>query len=116
MTTKVDYNNLVATNFTGIFKPKISSIVATDSTFGYTIGNTVSTTGGYIKITGQYFTSGSQVVIKTINTKTSALVTSVTFVNSTELRVTMPSSTAGTKLLFIVSNDGTTAGTTVTYS
>lgn len=116
MSTKVTYDNLIATDFTGIFKPKISSVIVTDSTFGFNIGNTVSTNGGYIKIVGSYFTSGTQLVIKTINTKLSTLATNVTFINSSELRATLPAITAGTKLLFVVSNDGTTAGTTVTYA
>lgn len=116
MPTKVTYDNLVPTTFTGIFKPKISRVVVTDSTYNFNIGNTVSTSGGFIKIIGSFFTNNSQLVIRTPNTKLSALATSVTFVNSNELRIQMPSSTAGQKLLFVVSSDGTTSGTTVTYA
>jgi hypothetical protein len=116
MSTKITYDNLVPTTFTGIFKPRISRVVVTDNTYNFNIGNTVSTSGGFIKIVGSFFTNNSQLVIRTPNTKVSALASNITFISANELRVQMPSSTAGQKLLFVVSSDGTTAGTTVTYA
>lgn len=116
MTTKITYYNLNNTSFTGVIKPTLSSIVVTDSTYTYTIGTTISTSGGYIRILGSYFTTGTQIVLKTVNTKISTVAITVTYISSTELRAQLPSSTAGTKLIFVVSNDGSTAGTSIIYA
>lgn len=116
MTTKITYYNLNNATFVGVIKPTLSSVIVTDSTYAFNIGNTVSTSGGYIKILGSDFTTGTQIVLKTVNTKVSTVATTVTYISSTELRAQLPSSTAGTKLIFVVSNDGSTAGTSIIYA
>ena len=118
MTTKITYFNLLTSDFVGVFPPLLSSIlIYTDSSYNVLKPTqTVSTTGGFIKITGSYFTTGTQVVIKNLGTKISTLTTNITYISSNELRVVMPSNTAGSKLMFVVSNDGSTAGTTITYA
>jgi len=115
MATTVSYTDIDTTSFSSI-KPRISSIVITNSSYTATGATTISTSGGYIKIAGLFFSAGEQVVLKTIGTKTSTLATSVTVVSSTQLNVQLPASTSGTKLLFVVGADGAPAGTTITYA
>jgi hypothetical protein len=83
--------------------PKITSIVVTDSSYTTLDDTAVSTSGGYIKIIGTGFTTGSQVLINT----TSA--SSVSFVSSTELRAQLPSMAAGTYVVYVVASDGSVA-------
>jgi len=83
--------------------PKITSIVVTDSSYNNLDDTAVSTAGGYIKILGTGFTTGSQVLINT----TSA--SSVSFVNSTELRAQLPATSAGTYVVYVVAADGSVA-------
>jgi len=83
--------------------PKITSIVVTDSSYTALDDTAVSTAGGYIKIIGTGFTTGSQVLINT----TSA--SSVSFVNSTELRAQLPATAAGTYVVYVVATDGSVA-------
>ena len=116
MATRVDYNNLVSNTIDSVIKIKISNVVITDATITSTGANAISTVGGYIIINGSSFTQNSQVVIKNVNTKISSAATSVAYVSSSQLRVQLPSSTAGSKILFVVSNIGTTTGTTITYT
>ena len=83
--------------------PKITSIVVTDSSYNNLDDTAVALTGGYIKIIGTGFTTGSQVLINT----TSA--SSVSFVSSTELRAQLPATTAGTYVVYVVAADGSVA-------
>jgi len=83
--------------------PKITSIVVTDSSYTALDDTAVSTAGGYIKIIGTGFTTGSQVLVNT----TSA--SSVSFVNSTELRAQLPATAAGTYVIYVVATDGSVA-------
>lgn len=115
MATTVSYTDIDTTSFSSI-KPRISNVVVTTDSYVSSGANTVSTSGGYVKITGLFFSAGEQVVLKTIGTKTSTLATSVTVVSSTQLNVQLPASTSGTKLLFVVGADGAPAGTTITYA
>jgi hypothetical protein len=116
MSTRVNYNNLVSNTVDSVIRIKISNVVVTDSNFTSTGSSTISTSGGYIVINGTSFTQDSQVVIKNIGTKISSTAVSVAYVSSSQLRVQLPSSTAGSKILFVVSNIGTTTGTTITYA
>jgi hypothetical protein len=83
--------------------PKITGIVVTDSSYAVLDDTAVTTSGGYIKITGTGFTSGSQVLIGTV------AATSVSFVSSTELRAQVPATAAGTYVVYVVATDGSVA-------
>jgi hypothetical protein len=80
--------------------PKITNIQVTDSSYNVLDDTSVSTSGGYIKITGTGFASGCQVLIN--NTP----VTSVTFVSATEVRAQVPATSAGTYVVYLVNSDG----------
>jgi hypothetical protein len=83
--------------------PKITSIPITDSSYTVLDDTAVSTAGGYIKIIGTGFTTGSQVLIGTV------LATSVSFISSTELRAQVPATAAGTYVVYVVATDGAVA-------
>jgi hypothetical protein len=87
---------------TGI--PRITSVVITDSSY-VAIGATALSTayGGYIKLTGTDFVSGSQVYVNTTAASSTA------FVSSTEVRAQLPAQSAGTYILYLVGTDGATA-------
>lgn len=80
--------------------PKITNIQVTDSSYNVLDDTSVSTSGGYIKITGTGFASGCQVLINNIP------VTSVTFVSATEVRAQVPATSAGTYVVYLVNGDG----------
>lgn len=80
--------------------PKISSITVTDSSYNNLDDTAVGLDGGYIKIIGSGFSSGCQVLVG------STPATSVTFVSSTEVRAQLPSTTAGTYIVYLVNSDG----------
>ena len=96
-------NGSVGAAGTGSDRPKIANIQVTDS--GYTVldDTAVSTSGGYIKITGSGFVSGCNVLIN----QTAA--TSVTFISSTEVRAQVPAMTAGGYIVYVINANGGTA-------
>jgi alpha-tubulin suppressor-like RCC1 family protein len=98
--TVVDYATYSA--FTIALAPKISSINIANSTFTVLDDTAVNVGGGYIVVTGTNFISGATVLIDT--TAASA----VTYVNSTTLRVQVPTKSAATYNLYVVNPDGGT--------
>lgn len=80
--------------------PKITNIQVTNNSYTVLDDTSVSTSGGFIKITGTGFAAGCQVLIN--NTP----VTSVTFVSATEVRAQVPATTAGTYIVYLVNSDG----------
>ena len=80
--------------------PRISTITITDGSYSALDDSAVSTSGGYIKISGANFSSGCSVVIGT----TSA--TTVTFTSTTELRVAVPALSAGSYTVYVTNTDG----------
>jgi hypothetical protein len=107
MTTKIALNNIQDSAVTAITSvaavPKITSISVTDNSYTVLDDTAVGTSGGYIKIVGTGFTSGSQVLVGTV------AATSVSFVSSTELRAQLPATTAGTYVVYVVATDGAVA-------
>ena len=91
------------TNGVDVTTPKITGIVICDSNYSFIDDTAVSTAGGYILVNGTNFTSGSTAVIN--NTPA----TSVSFINSTQLRVQIPATPAGTYILYVVGLDGSVA-------
>jgi hypothetical protein len=89
-----------ASSGTGGGGPKITGIAVTDSSYTNTDDTAVGLSGGYIKITGTGFVSGCSVIIGTV------VATSVSFINSTEVRAQVPAQSAGTYTVYLVNSDG----------
>ena len=109
--TNIQSNTILTTNLAqstidalqGSTVPTITQIQITTSGYVVKDDTAVSTSGGYIKITGTNFTAGSQVVIGTV------AATSVGFVNSTTLNVQVPAQAAGTYVVYVTINTGSVA-------
>jgi hypothetical protein len=116
MTTKVALADMSASVQGLITRPRITSVTSTYSNFTTTFpDNVVTTGGGFIVIRGLGFLGNEQVFIRSIGSKSSTLATSISYISSTQLNCIMPSSTAGSKMLYVVNLDGETAISTVTY-
>jgi hypothetical protein len=83
--------------------PKITQVQITDSSYDVIDDTAVSTSGGYIKITGTGFSIGAVVIVGSVNA------TSTSFVSNTVLNVQVPAQAAGTYTLYVVNTDGGTA-------
>jgi len=83
--------------------PRITTVTATDSSYNSLAASYIDTAGGYIKIIGANFVSGCSVLVD------SAPATTVTFVDSEELRVQVPAKSTGNYSLYVVNPDGGTA-------
>lgn len=97
--TQLDSNNFQPNS--GVGSPTISNIQVTNSSYTVLDDTAVSTSGGFIKITGTKFNSGVQVYIGT------TLATSISLVNSTVLNVQVPATAAGSYDVIVVNTDGT---------
>lgn len=91
---------------------KITNIVITDNSYIQTSNTSVSVNGGYIVISGQEFLNGCSVLVE------NELATSVTFVNSSTLRVNVPAKSQGTYNVYVSNPDGRICGKVngLTYS
>jgi hypothetical protein len=81
----------------------VSNVSVTDS--NYTVLNDtpyISTSGGYLKITGRGFVSGCVVYIG------GTAATTTTFIDSTEVRAVVPATTSNTLMVYVVNPDGST--------
>jgi hypothetical protein len=105
MTTKISEANIQPGTLAtlGGGGPKISSIIVTDSSYNNLDDTAVALGGGYIKLIGEDFATGCQVLIGLTP------VTSVTFVSATEVRAQVPATAAGTYIVYLVNPDGGTA-------
>ena len=105
MTTKISEANIQEPTLgaLGGGGPKISSIIVTDSSYNNLDDTAVDLGGGYIKLIGEDFAAGCQVLIGLTP------VTSVTFVSDTEVRAQVPATAAGTYIVYLVNADGGTA-------
>ncbi|CAB4173750.1 Concanavalin A-like lectin/glucanases superfamily [uncultured Caudovirales phage] len=79
---------------------KITSIVVTDNSYTNLDDTALDTAGGYIKIIGTGFASGCQVLVNQVPA------TSTTFISSTEIRAQLPSTIAGTYVVYVANTDG----------
>jgi hypothetical protein len=79
----------------------ITSIVVTDSGFNNLDDNAVGTSNSYIKIIGTGFSSSANVFVS--GSQVSSV--NVTYVNSTEIRVTLPSLSLGNTNIFVFNPD-----------
>ena len=105
MTTKISEANIQEPTLgaLGGGGPKISSIIVTNSSYANLDDTAVALEGGYIKLIGEDFAAGCQVLIGLTP------VTSVTFVSDTEVRAQVPATAAGTYIVYLVNADGGTA-------
>ena len=105
-------SNTAVAAFAQSLAPKILYANVATNAFTVLDDTAVNVGGGFIVVTGSDFVSGAQVLIDT------TLASSVTFVNSTTLRVQVPSKAAASYNLYVVNPDGGTgtkpAG--ITYS
>jgi hypothetical protein len=83
--------------------PRITSIQIADSSYLAIDDTAVSTSGGYIIITGSGFTSGCQVIIGTL------VATSISFINSTTIHAQVPAQSSGTYTVYLTNTDGSVA-------
>jgi hypothetical protein len=100
MTTQITTDNIQTSSVYSLQGPRITSIQITDSSYVVLDDTAVSTSGGYIKITGTGFTSGSQVLVNSV------AATSTTFVSAVELRAQLPATAAGTYILYVTDTNG----------
>jgi hypothetical protein len=84
-------------------RPNITSVTYTNASYVANGATSVSTSGGYIRLTGTGFGGGSSVVI---NTTTA---TTTTFVNSTTINVAVPALSAGTYYIYLTNASGLVA-------
>lgn len=84
----------------GVLAPKIANVQVANSSWSTLDDTAVSVDGGYVIINGSNFVTGCTVVIG--QTTASA----VSFVSSTQLRVTVPAQSAGTYTAYVVNPDG----------
>jgi hypothetical protein len=113
MTTKITSSNIEPGSITSASLspsieissgvPKISNLQITDSSYAVLDDTAVSTSGGYIKITGSGFVSGCQVIVG------DTLTTTTTFVSGTEVQAQVPAKSLGTYTVYLVNPDGGTA-------
>jgi hypothetical protein len=104
-------NSLPATVFsTDVAGPRIANIQVTDSNYSVTGAANVSTAGGYIRINGTGFVSGCTVIIGSLAAGAVPNVApSVSFINSTRVNAQVPANSAGSRTVFLVNPDGSTA-------
>jgi hypothetical protein len=117
MSTTLETSNLDSTAQSSFVKPRITSVVRmTDSTFTVVSGiTTISTSGSYVKILGSGFTSNEQIFIRSVGVKGANLAPYISYVNSTQVNCLLPPSNAGSKMLYVVNDNGYTVITIITY-
>jgi hypothetical protein len=98
--TQIDSNNIQPSTL-ALLSPTLATIEVTDSSYNVLDDTAVSTTGGYIKITGSNFNEGVQIYIGT------TLATSISIVSSSVLNVQVPAKAAGSYDVVVVNTTGT---------
>lgn len=118
MSTKLDYYNLGSSTQITYETPTLTGVYVSDSTFKPAIGGNLSAVNGsYVKILGNDFISGAQIAVKSSGIGgLTQLPTSTAYVSQQEIDVFLPSSTAGSKMLFIVNPNGFACATIINYS
>ncbi len=103
MTQKISSVNIEATTLSSFTGPTIANVSIANSSYTLLDDTAVSNAGGYVVITGSNFTSGAQVLFGSTSACT------VTFVDSTQLNVEVPTLTAGSYVVYVQNGDGSTA-------
>ena len=95
--------------------PKIANIAITNASYVVTGANILSnSSGGYVKVIGSNFYSNSQILFR-FGRKTFRKATTVSFINSNEIRAQLPSANIGSHTFYVVNTDGRFAANTVGY-
>ena len=81
---------------------KITTISVCNSSYTILDDTAVSSTGGYIKLTGTGFAAGCIVTIGTVNA------TTTTYVSDAEVRAQLPATAAGSYTIYLTNTDGGT--------
>ena len=79
--------------------PKITAVTYTNSSYVNNSGTSVSTSGGYIQLTGTGFASGCSVVIQ------NTAATTTTYVSATTVNVAVPAMSAGSYFVYLTNSD-----------
>lgn len=99
MTTKLSSDNIQPAVVSSITGPRIANVQVTNSSYIATGANTISTSGGYVRINGSGFQSNINVIIGNIPA------TSVTYVNSTQINSQIPALVAGSYFVYVTTTD-----------
>ena len=103
MTQKISSVNIEAATLSSFTGPTIANVSIANSSYTILDDTAVSNAGGYVVITGSNFTSGAQVLFGSVSACT------VTFVDSTQLNVEVPTLTSGSYVVYVQNGDGSTA-------
>ncbi|NBP55716.1 hypothetical protein EBU71_04110 [bacterium] len=87
----------------------ISSLTITDASFNATADTSIATTGGYCIISGSGFLANSNVFFGAADIAFPVTQATVSFINSTTLRVTVPALSVGNYIPYVVNFNGATA-------
>jgi len=100
MTTQISTDNIQPAALATIGGgPKLANVQVTDSSYAVTGANTISTSGGYVRINGSGFQSNCNVLIGNV------AATSVTYISSTQINSQIPALTAGSYIVYVVLTD-----------
>ena len=81
---------------------KITTISVCNSSYTILDDTAVSSTGGYIKLTGTGFAAGCTVTVGTVNA------TTTTYISDAEVRAQLPATAAGSYTIYLTNTDGGT--------
>lgn len=103
MTTKISEANIQAETLDLIGGgPRITEVAVTNSSYVATGATTLDTSGGYLKLSGTGFVSGTQVLFD----ETAA--TAVAYISNSVLHVQAPALVTGAYFIYVVNPDGGT--------
>lgn len=100
MATQIGISNIRNDFLAELAGPEVSAVQVTSNTYAVVGGNITANSIGYVKITGANFIAGAQVLVD----RTAA--SSVSFVSSTELNVSISPRSAGTYHVFVINPNG----------
>lgn len=105
MTTRITEDNLDQSVLSIISAAvSIADVISTNVNYVPLETNTVSTSGGFVKILGTGFIENTQVHIQSGNTYTLASV--ITYVSTSEIRSELPAKSAGTYNVYVTLPSG----------
>lgn len=99
MTTRVSADNIQTATVINITGPRIANVQVATSGYVATGANTISTSGGYVRIIGSGFQTNVNVIIG------STPATSVTYVSSTQINSQIPALAAGSYFVYVTTTD-----------
>lgn len=103
MTTKLAESNIESATLALLSGISVSNVISTNSSFEPLGTNQVSTSGGFLKISGLNFANGTQVFLESSGVFNN---TSTSYVSATELNCTVPALGAGYYNAYVCRADG----------